>query len=1035
MQKVRWIHVVTVLLAIWLGSPAYAQVTTATIFGTVRDEGGGVMPGVSVTALHVETGAERNAISDDAGRYRLSGLELGMYQVRAELSGFRRELRSGIVLTLGREAAVDFALNVGEITEQVTVTGEASLVDTSSATLGGLVSEDRIKDLPLNGRSFQQLALLQPGVIMATKSTGSLLFQGKGTRLSASGAKPSFNVFLLDGVEMNDATDNSGASAAGQMLGVEGIREFRVLTSNISAEYGRGAGALVSAVTKSGTNTFHGSVYEFHRNSALDARNFFDRNKPSFRRHQFGFEVDGPLRKDVTFFMVNYEGLREGLGRTLVNFVPDADARRGSLPGRQPFPVHSSVAPFLAVYPLPNGLLLGNGTGIYTFSNTDTSNANFFMVKGDHRFSNSDSLAVRYRLDDADVVSTADSIFDGLAVTRSYNALIEEKRIFTSNLLNIARVGFNRPITQEDGKPRINLNPSLMPIPGSGLFWGQIAVAGLSTTGQAELQQVLHNAYQLSDDLLYNWGNHSLKAGALFRFVKYRRDTRVRVGGRWEFPSLFDFLTNQPSLLETVRPPFDTVRNVRQNLYGFYFQDDLRIAPRFTLNLGIRYETVTVPYEVEGKMNNLRGLTDPAVTAGKPLYQPTRLNFAPRVGFAWDLFGDSRTALRGGFGMFHNQITTRMWDINFSNAVGFRTQIQLTSPPFPVTSLDQLQRGTEGAIRLNIFQYEHVKTPYVMQWNLTLERELVPNTVAMVAYVGSRGVNLGLNSDPNIPVSPQIVDGRKFFAAGLPKLNPRFGPMTLTATVGDSFYHSVRLSLTRRLAEGLQFQASYTHSKAIDDFKDVKALGFGGSPNSVQDPFDRRGDRGLSEIDVRNNFVANWSYALPFSKAARPWVNQLAAGWRLNGIVTLADGAPFSVRVPFDRARTGSFGGLRPDLRPGASNNPIVGRPDRYFDLSAFALQPLGFYGNLGRNTLVGPGLANMDFSIAKDFDVRERVAIQFRTEVFNILNHSNFDAPGDSTSPVGVFDRLGQPQPSTARLIQTTTTSRQVQFGLKIVF
>ncbi|MBI3941063.1 MAG: TonB-dependent receptor [Acidobacteria bacterium] len=1014
----------------------YGQVTTASVLGMAKDEQGAVIPGVTITAVHTETAAERSTVTDDQGRYRLSGLSLGNYAVRAELEGFKKEIRTGILLTLGREAVVDFTLSVGEITEQVVVSGEAPIVDTTSSGLGGLVNEARIKELPLNGRSFQQLALLEPGVVMATKSTGSLLNQGKGTRLSASGAKPYFNVFLLDSVELNDPADSSGASAAGQMLGVEGIREFRVMTSNFTAEYGRGAGAVVSAVTKSGTNTFHGSVYEFHRNSALDARNFFDVLKPAFRRHQFGAEVDGPIRRDSTFFMANYEALREALGRTLINFVPDDDARRGILPGRAPFQVNSAVAPYLALYPRPNGQLLGNGVGIFTYGATDTTTQHFFMGKVDQRLSNADSLSVRYRFDRAQVESVKDVIFDNLANSKSHNALVEEKRIFTPNLLNTVRFGYNRPLVREDGKPRLALDASLAPIPGSGMFWSSIDVTSLSSTGQRERQQLFDSTYQISDDAIYTRGAHSVKWGGLARLVDYARDTRIRVGGRWSFTSLFDFLNNRPNLLDTLRPPIDTVRNVRQDLFGFYVQDDIRARGGVTLNLGLRYEFITVPYEKNGKMNNLRDLFDTQVTPGKPLFKnPSLRTFAPRVGFAWDVLGDGKTALRGGFGMFHNQLTTRTWDIVFSNALGYRTQIRLNNPPFPVTSVSQLQQGATGAITVDAFQYDGVRTPYMMQWNLTVEKELFLKTVVSVGYVGSRGVNLPLKSGLNIPI-PQIqADGRKFYAAGLPRRNPAFGVVTVSGTGSNSFYHSMRLSVNRRLAEGFQFQASYTFSKALDEFKDTREQGFTGSPTRPQDPYNRKADYGLSEIDVTHNFVTNWSYELPVGNGATGLAAYLTKAWRINGILTFADGAPFSVRVPFDRARSLEFDGLRPNLRTGASNNPILGRPHQYFDLTAFELQPVGYYGNLGRNTLRGPGLANVDFLINKDFDLGERVRIQFRTEFFNLLNRANFDGPGDSTNPVGIFDSAGQSVLTTARLSQTTTTARQIQFGLKVVF
>lgn len=1037
--------IVSIILLLYL-QPGVAQVTTGAISGTVHDETGAILPGTTITIKNLDTGISRTLVTDDRGAYYAPNLAPGNYEVQAVLTGFRTGVRSGIKLTVGREAVVDFALKVGELTEKIVVIGEAPLVETTSSSLSGLVDDKKIRDLPLNGRSYIQLSLLEPGVVASPTAGNRPASERTGLKFSIAGARPNQNSYLLDGTDIANFSNNPPTGIAGITMGVETLREFQILTNTYSAEFGRSAGGVINAVTRSGTNEFHGTLFEFHRNSALDAKNFFDRPDkpiPPFKRNQFGGVFSGPIIRDRTFYLLSYEGLRERLGVTTVATVPTASARRGILPtGR--VPVDPKVVPYLNLYPLPNGRDFGDGRAELLGFVSRPTDENFFVVKIDHNFSESDSMFVRYSFDDAFVKTPQPvPLFRFDFKSRQQFLTIEEKKIFSPSFLNVFRFAFNRTLDTDLFTPLISIPAELSFIPGQKL--GSLNIGGITSIGgNVTDAKNATNLFQYIDNINYTRGRHLLKAGFDFRRFHVNSFWLIRTGGSYLFADLRSFLANRPLRFEGALPEAnDAQKGWRQNLVGMYIQDDFKMKPHFSLNLGLRYEFITAPSERFGKIANVRNpLTDKEPTVGEPLFKnPSLKNFAPRFGFAWDPFKDGKMAVRGGFGIFYDQVLPKFYFL-VNSSPPFFVQGFLINPPFPNPLEAGLTAFDLTRVRLDAIEFD-IQTPYRIQYNLNVQREILPDTVFTVGYVGSRGVNLVRNKEANSPVPIKLENGRKFFPPSVRRRNPALGAIRLRSSDVNSFYNALVLGLTRKFSRGLQLQVSYTFSRSIDESASVVGVDdFSSEFGSAPDPDDRKSDRGLSPFHVKHNFVLNYTYDLPFGSGQKfgSGLNGLAGkmvqGWQINGIITLSSGVPFSVENGFDRignlARD-AVGG-RPDLKPGRSNNPTRGfkTPDQWFDPTAFQLQPERTFGNLGRNTVIGPSFANFDFSVVKNTSISEDKTVQFRVEFFNLFNHPNFSIP----SVRRIFtDASGVPLSNAGRITETVNTSRQVQFALKFLF
>ena len=1041
--------VVFVSMILLLGVAAYSQVTTATIFGTVADSTGAVIPGATVTLRHVDTGSSRTVSTGADGRYTVSQLSVGSYEVIAESAGFQTIVRTGITLTVGREFVVDFALQVGAVAERITVTGEAPLVETTNATVSGLVNERALRELPLNGRDFTQLMTLQEGVVhIQDANAGENPGIGLGRRINVSGARATANSFLLDGTDIVAPMEQAPASVQGQLLGVETVREFQVITSNASAEYGRAAGAVLNAITKSGTNELHGTAFEFLRNSALDAKNFFDplgEPIPAFKRNQFGGVLGGPIKKDSMFFFGSYEGLRERLGVTDVANVPTVAARQGNLLGTT-ISVAPAVVPYLDLYPAVNGREFTNpaglptGVGEFLSSTNRATTEDYVMGKFDWQASERDSLFVRYTYDDSIRLDPEPlNLFRTELTTRVQYFTFQESKVFSPTLLNEFRFAFNRTRTTGTSEPIIDIDPALDWVPGVPFgSSGQLAVGGLELVGGiGPLPKIYRqNLWQFTDNMTHTRGSHTLRWGVDYKWIQNNMYSAVFQSGNYRINNLSLFLQGTANQFTSWVKVGTPVRNYRQTIFGTFIQDEWKPLPNLTLNLGLRYELWTHVKELNGRLANLRFLDDPEMTVGDNFENPSFLNFAPRVGIAWDPTGDGKTSIKAGFGVFHEPMMFAVY--SHTNLRGpFYVDASAANPPFPngfdVVKQQPGQPLSEMLRRLNIQSIDfNIDSPTTLQYNFMIQRELTSGMALKAGYVGSHGVHLVRLVNPCVSTPEFLPDGRKRFIPGAPFACKAV--LTMAAgrikTDANSSYNSLQVGVSQRFSRGLQFQVAYTWSRFINDAEGRWDL-FGSGALNAQDPVDRGAERALAAGDIRHNFVTNFSYDLPFGTGMSGFGGKVIRGWRLNGILTTRTGNPVTMGIFGSRSGSTPFARFqeRPNLAPGMNNNPILGGPDQYYDPNAFELQPQGFYGNLGRNTVIGPGFVGFDFGLVKDTALTERSSLQYRFEAFNLFNRPNFGTPARNAF-------FGAARAGNAgRISSTVGTSRQIQFALKFIF
>ncbi len=1032
--------VVTCALILAAPHGAFAQ-TAGSIGGTIRDVSGAVLPRAEISVTQSETGLARQAVSDDQGLYAVTSLPVGTYELKACLLGFVSAVHKGIEITIGRSAIVDVVLQVGEISETVIVSGDAPQVDTKTSQVSGLVHAQQMEDLPLNGRDFTQLVAFQAGVATPPVSKGSL-------KLSISGGRPYQISFLQDGTDIS-RWDGRPGGVAGLTLGVEAIREFAVLTNSFTSEYGGTGVSLVSSVTKSGTNDVHGSGYYYMRNSALDARNYFDAPDepiPAFRRHQFGGSFGGPIARNKAFVFGNYEGLRQSLGITSTLRVPSMNARLGLLAdAKEPtklrqVAVDPASAVWLKAFPSVNSSRsFGADIGEAIVASTQPTREDFFVIKVDYDFSAGDTVMARYTFDDSTQSTPSPAAIEGLATlntARNQYVVLEHKHVAGPHLLNVLRFGVNRN-NDVSAWAIPALSPEYSFLPGKPL--GQLSVTGLTDIGVDTYRpnSWISNLFDLNDTVSWTRGAHSLKFGGQFKRTQVQTTVDLRFSGQMVFPNLEGFLTGKPQRFSGALPGSSSYRGYRRSYGALFVHDDWRLSRRLTLNFGARWEKMGNPTEVNGKVSTLRDVySDATFTVGNPwfnIHSPLK-GFSPRVGLSWDPFGLGKSVLRGGFGIFLEQVRENNY-ANARNSPPFVTDVVVTNPPWPSPLGGNV---TIPALSPTVMEF-NTKLPLTYQWNLLAQQEVVSGTVLTVGYLGSRSMHLGSVDCPNCAI-PAIVNGRYYWAAGLKRPNPAFEYMRYLAMDADSNYHGMQVRVEKRYVSGLAVQGNFTFSKAIDNGAAQAGSELGGVGNIFTRPVeqDRRSEKSLSPFDIRRNLSINLSYQLPMGAGRRfaagiPGVSRiLLAGWRFNAIAQFLDGSPAPIYLNFNRSRSLQTRDIadRPDLTPGASNNPVLGDPSKYYDPTAFTLQPAGFAGNLGRNTLILPGYANLDVSLVRRFVTFRESAAELRAEVFNVMNRPNFAAPN-----LMPFLGSGAYNPSAGVIGETRSTSRQVQFALRFSF
>lgn len=1089
-------------LSLLISTSAWAQVAGATLSGAVTDPSGAIIPQGQISIKNVATGISTTAVANADGLYTAPNLLPGTYEITASAPGFATEVREGITLTVGAQQVLNLTLKVGQVTEKVQVTGAAPVVELASSTISAVVGSRTVVELPLNGRDWTQLAALEPSVnVVVTQQPVSAVInrgtRGYGTQMSISGTRPQLNNYRLDGISIVDYAGGAPGSVLGVALGVDAVAEFSVLTSNYSAEYGRTSGGVINAITKSGTNQIHGDAYWFLRDEALDAADFFDNfaglQKASFHRNQFGGSVGGPIQKDKWFFFGDYEGFRQGLGTTTVDTVFSADARNGIIHNADgttctigvvtagcslknsagTIGVDPLVVPYLPLYPLPNaGLIAPGNTGFFDTALNSIASDNFETFRIDRKIGGKDSVSGTWFFDSAKITlpDPLDDVLTGNVSARTMVRL-EETHTFTPSLVNTLRAGFNRVLVFNQANlsvinPVVNsLRGPLNPYPGLGAAI-ITSVPGITDfvgggIGSFTGDIIPWNSWQLYDDAFLAKGVHSLKFGFAFERMELNTIQPSRPTGSFNYGTLTDFLTNNPLQFTGQDPRTVSPRGIRQTLLGGYLQDDWRFRPNLTLNLGLRYEMVTVPTEVQNKLTTLPTFTSPIYRLGSPLFQnPSLRDFEPRVGFAWDPFHNGKTAVHGAFGIF--DALPLNYEFQNAEATSAPFSIQQTTLNLAPGTFPQLAATAAANVPLTQLQVnsieQHPHRNYVMIWNVNVQQQLNQSTSVTVGYVGNHGVHMVNRADDVNIVIPKATPQGYLWPINGTVMNPNVGDIRGFWWGGTSLYDALEAQVLKRMGHGFQAEGSYTWSKNIDS----------GSASLIGDPFENSISsplwwgcnscrRGLTDFSIGQTLSINYIWDIPTATRWGSIGSHLFGGWELGGIVSAETGVPITPILAGDPLGLGSHDPFDyPDrlTGPGCANPVNPGNPNQYIKLNCFAV-PMAtpdiaaqcapfstvtgscsnLMGNGGRNTVIGPGLVNWDSSLIKNTYIRrisESFNVQFRAELFNMLNRANFETPFHNSK---LFDQTGAPIGGAGAVDSTSTPAREIQFALKLIW
>ena len=1048
----------SLLVVAALASAAWAQ-TDSGLFGIVKDQTGASLPEAVVTIRNVETGAVRKVATDPGGRYAAVSLAVGRYEVRAEKPGFAPQAKTGIYLVVGQEAGVDLTLEVGEISQQVDVVEMPAAVNLSTSSTSGLVGEREVKELPLNGRSYDGLLSLNPGTVNYTSERSGGIGTSNsavGSMFAVSGRRPQENLFLLNGIEYTGASEINvtPGGASGQLLGVEAVREFNVVSDNYGAQYGKRPGAQISIVTASGANQPHGSVYEFLRNSALDARNFFDfGNIPQFERNEFGASAGGAIQPDKTFVFGNYEGFRQNLGLSDVTLVPDNNARAGYLPNSSGTLNYVGVAPgaqqLLALWPVQNGPSLGSGIGEAYSHPLQTIREDFGTVRLDHNFSDKDTLFGVYTVDDSqDNTPSANPLSLVFEALREQVGSVQETHIFSPSALNTARVGYSRASYYFTGQTPVGIpgwvegDPiGAVVIGGGTALNGASQITGAGTNAGSNLSSV-RNLFTYQDQVSLTHGIHHLEAGVWIQRIQNNDNLAQDQYGQASFGSLTSFLEGTVGTFTVV--PTSTLLGWRSLEAAEYVQDSIRLGKGLEVSVGFRVENSNGMQEAHGRASNYgfdaNGVIQTQPTVGDSVFTVNNGKFLPepRAGLAWDPFGRGKTVLHAGFGIYHAQLDSLSYRLDQNGP--FNTTVSLKNVSLNGLTIVPGAAPPSGSLVSPSGIQPDARIPTVESYTFKVEQQLAPSLSVSAGYTGSRGYHEILSIDANLapaavcpaPSCPaSLPAGTLYIAPGTPLANPNVANTTTWWSNGESNYNALQVDVNHHLARGLQIRGVYTFSKSLDDGTAWNSSVGANAPGFVMYPPNSRLDWGPSTYDVRQAAVIHGLWELPVGRG-HGTANRLLGGWTLSGIATIQSGFPFTPQLGYNPSNDGdSRDPVRPSWNPAFQGPVIEGNPNQYFNPAAFAEPASGTYGNVGRDTLMGPGIRTIDLSAVKNTAISERLKLQFRAEVFNVANHANFATPNTV-----VFSSASAAPSATAGLITaTSTTSRQIQFGLKAVW
>ena len=1010
-----------------LSSPVLAQ-STATIQGTVTDEKGAVIPNASVTVRNKATSFERTTQTDSNGNYQLAALPVGNYSVEVKVQNFKTQVADQVTLEVAKIVVQNFQLDVGAISEQVLVSSDVPVIETATTSVGTVINRRTVQEIPLNGRHFVDLGLLIPGSVTPPQNgflTAPLRGQGSFAFNTAGNREDTVN-FMINGVNLNDMVQNQITFQPS----INTVQEFKVDNSTFSAEYGRNSGAIVNIATSSGTNQYHGELFEFLRNNVLDARNFFDARKPPFRRNQFGFNLGGPVQiphfgeggpvlgyngKNRTFFFFSYEGLRQRQGLTLTsNVLTDAQRAQAGL--------NSTVVKLLPLIPRATSVDTSGPVPIGKFTGSGTAPVNIdqWTIDVSHSFGNNDRLHGYYahQHDLRGEPNLQGNTMPGFGDTRQSTRQIftlNETHIFGPNVTNEARLGFNR--INITFTPNFQVNPQDFNInEGVSLPIGlpQISITGFTFNlgGPAGFPQGrADTTLVLSDTLNYLHGNHSFKFGVEGR--RFYNNNFTLDTGTFTFPNVNAFLSGTATGFNVTIG--DRSSAIIQNALGFYAQDNYKVRPNVTLELGLRWDWNKTPTERFDRFVVFDPDTASLIQVGSGLddvYHQNNKNFQPRVGIAWDPFKDGKTSVRAAYAVLTDQpVTNVVTPLSANPPLALPRTITTTLPNLITFQNADVVARAAGLAPNTVDQ--GFDNPYVQSWNVNVQREVGHDLAVTIGYFGNKGTHLRISRNINQPINGGARPFLTVSSASPIAPNSTLNNIIQIESTANSSYNALWATATKRLSRGFQFNASYTFSKSID-YNSLNSQGV-----IVQDSYNLRDSRGLSDYDARHRFVISGLYELPFKG------NRLAEGWQLSTIVQSQSGNPVNIVIN-NTAFTGTNNTVRPDVTGPIA---ILGTPNRWFDTSVFIV-PVGRFGSLGRNVVIGPGFNNTDFSVIKRTKLTESQLLEFRWEVFDIFNHANFGQPGRVVG-TGSFGQIT----STRFATGDSGSSRQMQFALKYKF